>query len=88
MYVLSVLRLGRLHQPLGRVYQAPLTRNGITVVTPAFIRAAHSVGQEVYVWTINDPAQMRRLLEMGVDGIITNRPDLLKEILNDFKRSP
>jgi glycerophosphoryl diester phosphodiesterase len=44
------------------------------------IRAAHRRGLEVHVWTINDPDQMRRLWQMGVDGIVTDRTDLAVEV--------
>ncbi|WP_104991891.1 glycerophosphodiester phosphodiesterase [Deinococcus sp. NW-56] len=65
----------------GRVAQVPVRAGNIEVVTPAFIRAMHARGVAVQVWTINDPAEMRRLIRMGVDGIITDRPDLLGTVL-------
>jgi glycerophosphoryl diester phosphodiesterase len=61
--------------------QVPARRGGIEVVTPGFVRRAHGLGLAVHVWTINDPAEMRRLLDLGVDGLVTDRGDLLKEIL-------
>lgn len=73
--------LSRLARLPGRVAQVPVRAGGITVVTPAFVRAMHARGVAVQVWTINDPAEMRRLIRMGVDGIITDRPDLLKAVL-------
>lgn len=83
VYILSKIGLGRLHQPKAKVYQVPVIHEGLRVVTPAFVRAAHSAGQEVYVWTIDEPSEMKRLLEMNVDGIITNRPDLLLRVVKD-----
>ena len=51
------------------------------MVTPGFLRRAESLGLLVHVWTINDPAEMRRLLELGVAGIVTDRADLLRQVL-------
>jgi len=57
-------------------YQVP-ERNGlIRIVSPRFIRDAHEAGLKVQPWTIDEEADMRRLLAWGVDGLITNRPDL------------
>jgi glycerophosphoryl diester phosphodiesterase len=53
------------------------------VVTPGYIRRAHALGLVVHVWTINDPAEMRRLLDLGVDGIVTDRADLLKQVMQE-----
>ncbi len=46
-------------------------------VTPEFVQQTHRGGQQVNTWTVNEPAEMRRLIDLGVDGIITDRPDLL-----------
>ncbi|HYN32001.1 MAG TPA: glycerophosphodiester phosphodiesterase [Ilumatobacteraceae bacterium] len=53
----------------------------ITVVTEHFVRAAHNRGAAVHVWTIDDPAEMHRLLDLGVDGIMTDRPEVLRGVL-------
>jgi glycerophosphoryl diester phosphodiesterase len=63
--------------------QVPVSYGGIRVVTPAFVRRAHRHGLQVHVWTINDPAEMDRLLDLGVDGIVTDRAELLKQVLQD-----
>jgi glycerophosphoryl diester phosphodiesterase len=63
--------------------QVPVTYGAIRVVTPGFVRRAHRHGLQVHVWTINDPAEMHRLLDLGVDGIVTDRADLLKQVLQD-----
>ena len=47
----------------------------MALVTPSFVRMVHSKDREVHVWTINDAKDMDRLLDMGVDGIITDRSD-------------
>jgi len=50
-------------------------------VTAGIVAAAHAAGQKVYVWTVDDPAQARRLQAMGVDGLITNRPGWMRKQL-------
>jgi len=55
--------------------QVPERQGPIRVVTPRLIRFAHDAGCEVHVWTVNDVADMRRLVDMGVDGIVTDRAD-------------
>jgi glycerophosphoryl diester phosphodiesterase len=56
---------------------------GVPIVTPRFIGRAHAAGLEVHVWTIDDPLEMRRLLTLGVDGIMTDRPELLRDVLRE-----
>jgi glycerophosphoryl diester phosphodiesterase len=78
----------RLGWPLGRpayqVFQVPERVRATRIVSPAFIEAAHRAGLPVYVWTVDDPADMRRLLAWGVDGIITDRPDVALEVRDEF----
>ncbi len=61
--------------------QVPTSQWGVRVVDRAFVRAAHRGGLQVHVWTIDDRAGMERLLDLGVDGIMSDRPSLLKEVL-------
>jgi len=58
------------------VLQIPERHRGVKVLTPALLRAAHRRGVEVHVWTVNDADSMRRLVRLGVDGIVTDRADL------------
>ena len=67
------------------VYVVPLKRGNTIIATKALIKNAHEQGREVYTWTIDDEERMRSLLEIGIDGIITNRPDLLSGLLEDYK---
>ncbi len=66
--------------------QVPTTSGRLRVVDERFISAAHRHGIEVHVWTINEPAEMRRLLELGVDAVQSDRPDLLAEVLGIERR--
>jgi glycerophosphoryl diester phosphodiesterase len=81
-YILSRLRLERLVYPAYDALQVPLRYRGILVVTPRFVRAAHARGVRVDAWTINETDEMRRLLDLGVDVIMTDRPGTLAEVLN------
>lgn len=56
--------------------QVPERQGAIRVLTPRLLAAAHRHGVEVHVWTVNDPARMRALVDLGVDGIVTDRTDL------------
>lgn len=61
--------------------QVPVSYGRLTVVDEAFVRRAHAQGRAVHVWTVNDPAQMRYLLDLGVDGIVTDNAAGLVAVL-------
>lgn len=63
--------------------QVPVRRGPVPLVTPRFLAAAHEREMQVHVWTVNDDNEMRRLLDMGVDGIMTDRCDVLKDVLRE-----
>ena len=80
-FVASV-RLGRRPTPGPAVAAQVPTRFGrLPIVTAGFVTAAHQVGMEVHVWTVDDAGEMAALLDLGVDGIMTDRPDRLREVL-------
>ena len=79
--LLTKVFLGRLYSPQFHALQVPRENSGITVMTASFVRAAHERGLYVEPWTINDPEEMRQYIEWGVDGIMTDRPDLMLEVL-------
>jgi glycerophosphoryl diester phosphodiesterase len=61
--------------------QIPVSIRGVRLVDHVMVRAAHRAGMAVHVWTIDDQAQMELLLDLGVDGIMTDRPGRLREVL-------
>ncbi|GER22912.1 glycerophosphoryl diester phosphodiesterase [Zafaria cholistanensis] len=61
--------------------QVPVRKGPIPVATAGFVRRAHRRGLHVHVWVVNDPDRMRRLLDLGVDGVMTDRADLLAEAM-------
>jgi glycerophosphoryl diester phosphodiesterase len=61
--------------------QVPVRVGTVPIATAGFLRAAHARGLDVHVWTVDDPGEMHRLLELGVDGLITDRIDVLKEVM-------
>ncbi|MEV0322275.1 glycerophosphodiester phosphodiesterase [Streptomyces sp. NPDC050658] len=63
--------------------QVPETHGGIRVVDRRFVRAAHARGLQVHVWTVNDAGRMAALLDLGVDGIISDHIETLREVLKD-----
>lgn len=65
----------------GACAQVPVRRGPLPILDRRFVEGAHRHGLPVHVWTIDDPAEMDRLLDLGVDGIMTDRPSLLKEVL-------
>ncbi len=61
--------------------QVPLAHRGILIVDHRLVAAAHRRGLQVHVWTVDDEATMERLVDLGVDGLMTDRPSRLREVL-------
>lgn len=80
-WLLSLLHVTWLVDPPFQALQPPERYQGLPVVTPGFVRAARRSDLRVDVWTIDDEADMRRLLSYGVDGLMTDRPDVLARVL-------
>ena len=72
---------GRLPRQGADCVQVPPRQGRIPIVTAGFVRAAHRSRLPVHVWTINDGPTMRRLLDLGVDGVMTDDPRLLLDVL-------
>ncbi len=68
------------------VFQVPISHSEgpvtVQLVTPKTVAAVHAAGRKIHVWTIDEAETMHRLLDLGVDGIITDRPDVLKAVLH------
>lgn len=61
--------------------QVPPRAGPIPVVDGRFVQAAHAAGRQVHVWTVDDPTKMDALLDLGVDGLMTDRPLVLRQVL-------
>jgi glycerophosphoryl diester phosphodiesterase len=82
-FVLKTVFLGWLYPPPMEAFQVPEQSGSLNVITPRFVRAAHRRNINVQVWTINDAAGMHRVLDSGADGIITDEPIMLMEVLEE-----
>lgn len=65
----------------GRFAHVPIQLGRLPIHSPSLVRRAHRLGVRVVVWTVDDPVLMHELLDMGVDGIITDRPDRLRSVM-------
>jgi glycerophosphoryl diester phosphodiesterase len=80
-FLLGVLvRQTQRMRPTYDALQVPEVYRGIRVVSPTSIRLAHGLGLDVHVWTVDDREAMERLLDWGVDGLMSDRPDTLAEV--------
>jgi len=81
------LRLASLHLPVPRspagCTLVPVRRGRLPLVDRRFVETAHRRGVGVHVWTINDADEMRRLLDLGIDAILSDRPTLLKQVFEE-----
>jgi len=80
MWVLAS-RVGRGAGGEASALQLPTHVRGLRIIDQRLVEAAHRVGIQVHAWTVNTVTEMTRLLDLGVDGLITDRPDLLKDLL-------
>lgn len=84
--LLGKVGLGRAFAPTGcAAAMVPERHGAIRIVTPRFVRRARADGLGVFVWTVNEPADMRRLLAWGVDGLVSDVPGRVRRILDEFE---
>ncbi|HID33559.1 MAG TPA: glycerophosphodiester phosphodiesterase [Anaerolineae bacterium] len=83
-FILSKLHLWRFHRAHADAYQVPTNKGRARFDDAFFIAHAHKLNQQVHFWTINDPEEMRRLLALGADGIMTDRPDLGMDLFREM----
>jgi glycerophosphoryl diester phosphodiesterase len=79
----ATLRFGRPKHVDAMAAQVPVRQGPLTVTNAAFVERAHGLGLAVHVWTIDEPAEIRRLLDLGVDGIMTDRPEVLRTVFEE-----
>jgi glycerophosphoryl diester phosphodiesterase len=82
-FVFHTLRLDLLYFDRVSVLQVPMGRYGLNLATKGFVNTARKHNIAVHYWTINDEADMRLLVRNGAHGIMTDRPTLLKQIIDE-----
>ncbi|HYC01120.1 MAG TPA: glycerophosphodiester phosphodiesterase [Candidatus Limnocylindrales bacterium] len=69
------------YDPPGLALQVPTSYEGTEIVSPGFVDGAHELDLEVHVWTVNEESEMERLLDMGVDGLMSDYPARARQVL-------
>jgi len=87
-YLLHLARATRFWRPPVDAFQMPERYGGLQVLTPRLLRELQARNVAVHVWTIDEEADMRRLLGWGVDGLVTDRPDRLARVLHEMFGRP
>jgi glycerophosphoryl diester phosphodiesterase len=80
-FMVNMVFLGAVYRPACQAFQVPEYSSGLRVLTKRFVETAHGLNLAVHVWTINEVTDMKRLLALGVDGIVTDYPDRLISLL-------
>ncbi len=75
------LHLGNLYRGAAKAFEVPPRLGDLEIVAPQFLRQSRGRNIRVYVWTVNEVDEMKRFVELGVDGILTNHPDKLLNVL-------
>jgi glycerophosphoryl diester phosphodiesterase len=80
----NTFRLPWLYRRYSHVQEIPFASNGLNLKKRNLIDGAHRAGMELYYWTVDDVPTMKELIALGADGLFTNRPDLLKKLLQEL----
>jgi glycerophosphoryl diester phosphodiesterase len=80
--MIAAARAGRTLRSKVQAYQLPYNYRGMKI-TPRLVDAIHRVDAQIHLWTVDEPEDMHRFLDMGVDGIVTDRPDLLNDAIEE-----
>jgi glycerophosphoryl diester phosphodiesterase len=83
-FLMNLVFLGKTYRPACHALQIPEYSSGLHVLTKRFLQTAQGLNLKVHVWTVNQVEDMKRLVELGVDGIITDYPDQLISVLTDM----
>ena len=75
------LRFAKMSRSAANAAQVPVSSGSLIVTTDKFVERAHRLGLKVHIWTIDEAPEIIRLLDMGVDGIMTDRPTVLRDVL-------
>jgi glycerophosphoryl diester phosphodiesterase len=86
-YALQKIHLESLYSPAALALQVPQSYGDLRVVTKRFVEAAHACNLKVHVWTVNDVDDMKSLLQLGVDGIMTDYPRRLLEATRKYEKN-
>lgn len=84
-YILQLLNLDVFFNDGMCVFQLPMEEYGLKLATKGLVNAAHSHNLAVHYWTINEPEEMRQLIEIGADGIMTDYPHLLQSVYDQYE---
>jgi glycerophosphoryl diester phosphodiesterase len=82
-YILKTVGLDFFFREKICVFQIPMEKVGINLATKSLVKNAHKHNIAVHYWTIDDKETMRELIDIGADGIMTNYPHRLKEVLDE-----
>ena len=85
-YVLQLLNLDVFFGDDMCVFQLPMEEYGFDLATRHMVKAAHKHNMAVHYWTINDPEEMRHLIDIGADGIMTDYPHRLQEVYDSYQK--